>query len=380
MRNNHIWSISWCKPNFSKPWSYLTESSVQNIGLESSLKPSFTHRNWVQRELVFNNSGRKLYTYTPKTLRSFDAYNLKNYSEYFSYHNKHRKNIKKEYSFIQDVVVNQFHDDTLYFSLCPEEIAVYDTNRSEISAHIYCDISRWNENNDCLLEASKHNSNIVYFTTKTSGMRYVKRVDLRTYIKKLIFCFTNETQDSFFLNSPNDESKFVVIEGLKVLFFDTKGQTSNINLKPYKVFQAKAESGFEQIASLKFNSDGSELLVKMNLGSIFILNTTTFESEAVLDGEKFSKVDFMGNNSDYIVAMKKFEGENIVIYSRKSKKIVNILEQQCTGSTNKQGSFATSPTNCLIAVNTAVNYSNGNYFPIVNIFSPLGNVRTVHYL
>ena len=72
-----------------------------------------------------------------------------------------------------------------------------------------------------------------------------------------------------------------MVEVLKLLYFERKGNSSNINLAPYKEIQAAVEvlSNHQQISSTKFNLNYSELLVDMSVGLSFILNTTTFEAE-----------------------------------------------------------------------------------------------------
>ena len=101
-----------------------------------------------------------------------------------------------------------------------------------------------------------------------------------------------------------------MVEVLKLLYFERKGNSSNINLAPYKEIQAAVEvlSNHQQISSTKFNLNYSELLVDMSVGLSFILNTTTFEAEL---NDKFYNATLMGDNSYYIVAR---WDRNIVIY------------------------------------------------------------------
>ena len=78
---------------------------------------------------------------------------------------------------IEDVAANQFHDDVLSYSLYPE-LVIFNTQRNEVTTKVDCGITRWNHNRDCLIQASKHSPNLVYFTTKKGKTRSVKSIDL----------------------------------------------------------------------------------------------------------------------------------------------------------------------------------------------------------
>ena len=350
-----------------EPWSFLSENSITNFGLENSLQlPELGIKN----QIVFNPSGTRFYTNSMCSLCSFDPYTLNITSKYSSRHNKDRVLSGKRVALIEDVAFNQFHDEFLFFSLHPE-IVIFNTERNEASAKIECGTSQWNHNRDCLIQASQHSPNIVYITSRKGKTRSVKSIDLLTNKVNLLFSFQTKSDDSIFLNNPADQSKFVVVENYKLLFFDTSGSSLNDNLNPYMEFcseKLKLSTSDNRITSVKFNSNGSELLVNMSHSFLFILNTNSLVPELIRENY-FYNAEFMKDNKNYIVGCT--TDNNVIIYSRKSNKIVKKLKQQ-----NSPYSYALSPTDCLLAVTTVLGYQR-DLFPIINTFSPLGNCRTI---
>jgi len=350
----------------TKPWSFLNDSSIKSFGLENSLQLS---ELGIQNQLVFNSSGTKFYTNSMCSLYSFDAYNLKVTSQYQSRHNKDRVLSGEHVALVADVAANQFHDDVLSYSLCPE-LVIFNTQRNEATTKIDCGITQWNRNRDCLIQASQHSPNIVYFTTKKGKTRSVKSIDLLTNKINLLFSFQTEFYDSIFLNNPSDKSKFVIVENYKLLFFDTLGTSKKDNLKPYMEFDSeklKITSRHNRISCLKFNANGSELLVSMSHSFLFVLDINSFIPSVIRDS-KIYKAEFLKDNKNYIFGC---TNENhVVIYSRESNKVIKKMAQQ-----NSPYSYALSPTDCLLAVTTVSGYGR-DLFPIINTFSPLGNCNT----
>lgn len=349
----------------TKPWSFLSDSSIKSFGLENNLQ---LYQRGILNQLVFNSSGTRFYGNSMCSLYTFDTYKLKVTSQYHSRHNKERVLSGERVALIEDVAANQFHDDVLSYSLYPE-LVIFNTQRNEATTKVDCGITRWNHNRDCLIQASKHSPNLVYFTTKKGKTRSVKSIDLLTNKINLLFSFQTEFDDSIFLNNPSDKSKFVVVENYKLLFFDILGSSKKDSLKPYMEFDSeklKITSRKNRISCLNFNSNGSELLVSMAHSFLFILDTNSFTTSLVIEN-KIYYADFLKDNKNYIVGC---TNENdVVIYSRESNNVIKKMAQQ-----NSPYSCALSPTDCLLAVTTVSDYGQ-DIFPIIKTYSPLGNCK-----
>ena len=328
----------------TRTWNFINESVFENIHLDRSI-PSSRHE--ILNQFVFNRSGSKFYTASVCKLQSFDPKTLSINSEYELKHNLvERFDLFAECSSIENIATNKFYDNILYFSFYPE-IVIFDTNRNEIIETVNCGISRWNSDDDCLIEDSIHDPHIFYFTVKQGKIRSIKSYNWSTSKTNSILSFCTKSTDSIFLSNPMNENKFVVVDNLKLLFFDIN-RGDKANLQPSKVINTVEEgsyaSGGQRIMSIKFNSNGQKLVVNMSNSLSFIIDTLFFTKEMISVQEDILNADFIGNDSNYIVAS---TGNEILIYSRSKTKVIRRIKQDDTVF-----NFAISPTDRLLAVNT----------------------------
>ena len=328
----------------NNPWSNIADNSFENIQLKKKI---ISNHPEILNQFKFNSSGSKFYTASVCKLKSFDPNTLIS-SEYDLKHNLiERFSSFSSCSSIENISTNKFNDNLLYFTLYPE-IIIFDTNSNEIINKVNCNISRWNCDDDCLIEASKHHANIIFFTVKEGVFRRIKSYDLSTSKIESIFSFYTKSEDSIFLNHPTNKNIFAVVDNSKILFFDTKGFICKANFSPYATIDTAIEgsntSDQKRVMSIKFNSNGSKLVVNMSNSPSFILDTVVFKKEIISIREEILNADFM-RDDNYIVASRL--NNDIIFYSRSKKKVIKTINQDVSVF-----NFALSPTERLLAVNT----------------------------